>query len=182
MGNRLSKIYTRTGDNGSTGLGDGSRTAKDGLRIQTIGDIDELNCNIGVLCSLLETDEEKSLLLDLQHDLFDLGGELSLPGESILDKKIVNKVENATDNYNKELQPLKEFILPGGSCEVAQAHVCRAVCRRAARHLFSLSRAEKVNAVSLRFLNRLSDLLFVLARYIATTNDSGEIMWQRSRS
>ena len=182
MGNRLSKIYTRTGDKGSTGLGDGSRTEKDSARIDTIGEIDELNSTIGALCSLLERKEEKELLLDLQHDLFDLGGELSLPGESLLNEEVVEKLEIATDTYNRELQPLKEFILPGGSSPVAQAHVCRAVCRRAERQLLRLSREEKVNATSLKFLNRLSDFLFVLARYVATKSGSGEIMWQRTRS
>ncbi|MGE0486529.1 MAG: cob(I)yrinic acid a,c-diamide adenosyltransferase [Gammaproteobacteria bacterium] len=181
MGHRLSKIYTRTGDAGTTGLGDGSRIDKHAPRMEAIGDIDELNCTLGLLLAEDLREDMRALLVDIQHDLFDLGGELSIPDSSFIGGAAVAKLEAAIDRYNEELPPLKEFLLPGGSRAAAIAHQCRALCRRAERRVLALAASAPVNADSLRFVNRLSDLLFVCARIVARDSGAGEVMWQRGR-
>ena len=181
MGHRLSKIYTRTGDAGSTGLGDGSRTGKDALRIAAIGDVDELNSLLGLLlCEPLPGDLG-NLLTDIQHDLFDLGGELSIPGSNLLGSARPSILEAAIDRHNDDLSPLKEFILPGGTRAAAITHLARAVCRRAERGLVLLGRNEPVSEAAREYLNRLSDLLFVLARWINLQAGSGDVLWNRNR-
>ena len=182
MGHRLSKIYTRTGDDGTTGLGDGSRIAKSSSRLQAIGDIDELNCNLGLL--LVETlpADLHEVFLDIQHDLFDLGGELSIPKSEFITEPAVTRLEEAIDRYNEALPPLKEFILPGGGRAAAICHLARAVCRRTERSLQILATDEQLNPQALKFVNRLSDLLFVAARVIARDSGAGEVLWQRDRS
>jgi cob(I)alamin adenosyltransferase len=181
MANRLSTIVTRTGDDGSTGLGDGSRTAKDGARICAIGEIDELNSHLGVL---LTEDLPEPVRVDLQaiqHDLFDLGGELAIPGHPMLTPAQVQRLEAAVTRYNSDLPRLAEFILPGGSRAAAQAHVCRTVCRRAERALVALGHAEGQQAVAevaRQYVNRLSDLLFVLSRVLNRHGGRGDVQWQ----
>ena len=166
MGHRLSKIYTRTGDQGTTGLGDGSRVAKDDLRIEAMGCLDELNSLVGsILCQTLP-EEVRLALVDVQHDLFDLGGELSTPGYRAIKASHVEYLEQVLDRLNGTLSPLKEFILPGGSPAAAACHVARTVCRRAERRLVALGRATELPPDALRYVNRLSDLLFVMARYV----------------
>jgi len=181
MGHRLSKIYTRTGDAGTTGLGDGERTTKNALRVQAMGDVDELNSLIGVLRSESVPSDPDNILLTVQHDLFDLGGELSIPGSSLLAASAVDVLERAIDRWNEDLPPLKEFILPGGSRAAALCHLARAVCRRAERAVVALAQNEPVNETVLGYINRLSDLLFVLARTLARRDAGAEIMWDRSR-
>lgn len=181
MGNRLSKIYTRTGDAGTTGLGDGERTTKNARRVQAMGDIDELNSLTGVLLSEALPDDPANVLLTVQHDLFDLGGELSIPGSSLLAAEGVKTLESAIDRWNESLPALKEFILPGGSRAAAHCHLARAVCRRAERSIVALAEHETVNQAVLEYINRLSDLLFVLARTLARHDGGEEIMWDRSR-
>jgi cob(I)alamin adenosyltransferase len=181
MGHRLSRIYTRTGDDGTTGLSDGTRVAKDDPRIEAIGAIDELNSSIGVLrCEALPVPVD-SLLTAVQHSLFDLGGELSLPDRILLDADRVTLLENALDEFNKNLPPLKEFILPGGCRAAAVCHLARTVCRRAERRVFRLACHAAVNAASLQYLNRLSDLLFVVARVIVRAEGGEEVLWNRKR-
>ena len=182
MGHRLSKIYTRTGDDGTTGLGDGSRIAKSSPRLRAIGDIDELNCNLGLL--LVETlpADLGDVLLDIQHDLFDLGGELSIPHSEFISELTVTKLEQVIDRHNEALPPLKEFILPGGSRAAAICQLARAVCRRAERNMLTVTEHEQLNPQALKFVNRLSDLLFVAARVIARASGAGEVLWQRDRS
>ena len=182
MGHRLSKIYTRTGDAGTTGLGDGTRIGKAEPRMEAIGEIDELNCTLGLLLCEPLREDLRALLVDIQHDLFDLGGELSIPGSSFIAAAAVTKLEHAIDRYNEELPPLKEFLLPGGAPATAAAHFARAVCRRAERRLLALAAGSSVSATSLQFINRLSDLLFVAARIAARDSDIGEVLWQRGRS
>jgi cob(I)alamin adenosyltransferase len=166
MGNRLSEIATRTGDDGTTGLGDGSRVAKDALRVQAMGDVDELNSNIGVLlCEDLPA-SVRELLVEVQHQLFNLGGELSIPGYELLQAEAVLALDQALLHYNEQLPRLQEFILPAGTRAAALAHVCRTVARRAERQLVSLRHTESIKATPLHYLNRLSDLLFVLARML----------------
>jgi cob(I)alamin adenosyltransferase len=170
---------TRTGDAGSTGLGDGSRTHKNSLRIDTIGEVDELNAALGVL--LAETtlpEKTRSLLITLQHDLFDLGGELCIPNARLLTDTQVERLESAAEAMNAELPRLKEFILPGGSRPAALAHVARAVCRRAERALVTLGVAEPLSDTSRRYLNRLSDLLFILARHLNQANGVEDVLWR----
>jgi cob(I)alamin adenosyltransferase len=177
MGNRLSKIYTRTGDKGSTGLGDGSRVDKDSLRVETFGTIDELNSLVGlVLAAELDGSVRKSLTRT-QHELFDLGGELCMPGYTMIPAEFVEQLENDLDRFNEDLPPLKDFILPGGSEAAARCHLARTVCRRAERLMVSLAKVEDVNEISLRYLNRLSDLLFVVARVLARANGGSEVTW-----
>jgi cob(I)alamin adenosyltransferase len=180
MGHRLSKIYTRTGDGGETGLGDGTRIAKDHARIEALGCVDELNSQIGLLLTEALSDDIRSCLLQSQNDLFDLGGELSIPGHSMLDDSRVLRLEAALDQLNAELAPLKEFILPGGSRPAAQAHVARTICRRAERSLVRLRREAPVQDVGVRYLNRLSDLLFVLARSLNRAAGGSDVLWQRT--
>jgi cob(I)alamin adenosyltransferase len=182
MAHRLTKIYTRTGNGGATGLADGSRVPKDAARIEAIGAVDELNSTIGVLLAEVLPEEARVCLTDLQHDLFDLGGELSVPGHAIMTKAHVTRLEQQLDRWNAELQPLKDFILPAGSRAACLAHVARAVCRRAERRLVTLSRGETVAAAMLQYLNRLSDLLFVLARMLNRHAGRGDVLWQQGKN
>lgn len=181
MGNRLSKIYTRTGDDGTTGLGDGSRTQKDSLRVEAYGTVDELNSTIGMLIATIEDESLSSMLLDIQHDLFDLGGELCMPEMSLIKDHHTTRVEKELDRLNADLPPLKDFILPGGSLAAAQAHLARTICRRAERRVITLARQEPVNDVVIHYLNRLSDLLFVTARTVARQSGAGEVLWEHNR-
>jgi cob(I)alamin adenosyltransferase len=182
LGNRLSKIYTRTGDDGSTGLGDGSRTAKDSLRVEAYGTVDELNSAVGVLRATDVSPEINDVLTEIQHRLFDLGGELCIPGTTIIEDKHVTLLENTLDQYNAELSPLKDFILPAGSTAGAACHMARAICRRAERRVCTLAASEQINQVALRYLNRLSDLLFVMARVINKTSGQAETLWKNANS
>jgi cob(I)alamin adenosyltransferase len=183
MGNRLSKIYTRTGDDGSTGLGDGSRVAKENLRVEAYGTVDEANSTIGVVLSVAGLPPAIArCLTDVQHDLFDLGGELCIPGHRMIGAGHVERLEAELDGFNEALPPLKEFILPGGGPAAAACHVARAVCRRAERRCWSLARAESVSPEALKYLNRLSDLLFVMARVLARHEQGSEVVWRRSTS
>lgn len=179
MGYRLSKIYTRTGDAGTTGLGDGSRVGKDAPRVAALGDVDELNSIIGILLCEELPDEVRSLLTGVQHDLFDLGGELSVPGGAFLKDTQPGRLETAIDRYNGELEPLKEFILPAGTRAAAAAHHARTVCRRAERSVVALAQTEAVSVASRQYLNRLSDLLFVLARWLNKDAGRGDVLWQK---
>ena len=180
MGNRLSKIYTRTGDDGSTGLGDGSRVAKENLRVEAYGTVDETNSALGVVLGNAGLPAEiRRALTEIQHDLFDLGGELCIPGHSMIKPAHVDRLESELDGLNEGLPPLKEFILPGGGAAAAACHLARAICRRAERRCWSLARVESVSADALKYLNRLSDLLFVMARVLARGAD-GEVVWRRS--
>ncbi len=181
MGNRLSKIYTRTGDDGTTGLGDGSRTQKDSLRVEAYGTVDELNSCIGMIVAHLETSPLREVLLDVQHDLFDLGGELCVPGMEMIADRHISRVEGELDRLNADLPALKDFILPGGNPAAAHAHLARTVCRRAERRVISLARQEPVNEPCIHYLNRLSDLLFVAARSLARAEGVGEIQWDHDR-
>jgi len=182
MGHRLSKIYTRTGDSGTTGLGDGSRTDKDSLRVEACGTVDELNSIIGLLTSHKLPDGLARELIEIEHDLFDIGGELSIPGHSVVTDKQVDRIEHCLDRLNADLEPLKEFILPGGSAAAAVCHLARTVCRRAERRVVSLARKETINATCLCYLNRLSDLLFVMARTLNHASGSPDVLWQRERN
>ena len=182
MGNRLTKIYTRTGDDGSTGLGSGERVAKDSVRVEAYGAVDELNSFIGVVIATAGIPAEVAACLSgIQHELFDLGGELSVPGRDVIDDVMVTRLESALDRFNAGLPPLKEFILPGGNPGAGACHVARAVCRRAERRAWALARHEAVNPASLRYLNRLSDLLFVLARVLARAGGGSEVLWSPTR-
>jgi cob(I)alamin adenosyltransferase len=182
MGHRLSKLVTRTGDAGTTGLGDGSRTAKDSLRIAAIGDVDELNSTIGVLRAEPLPETVIACLSEVQHDLFDLGGELSIPGYTAVNDEHVARLEDAIEGFNASLPPLKEFILPAGSRGSALAHVCRTVCRRAERSIVALGGTDIVADATRRYLNRLSDLLFVIARTLNRVDGGSDVLWQRRRS
>jgi cob(I)alamin adenosyltransferase len=180
MGNRLSKIYTRTGDDGSTGLGDGTRVAKENLRVEAYGTVDETNSAVGVILGnpALPADIQRALT-EIQHDLFDLGGELCIPGHVMIRAAHVDRLETVLDGLNEGLPPLKEFILPGGGPAAAACHLARAICRRAERRCWSLARVENVSAEALKYLNRLSDLLFVMARVLAR-GAGGEVVWRRT--
>ena len=179
MGNRLSKIYTRTGDDGNTGLGDGSRSGKDAPRIEAIGAVDELNSFIGIVLTQSLPDGCKRILQSVQHRLFDLGGELSIPGYEMINAQHVQDLERELDALNSELKPLKDFIVPGGSPAASACHTARSVCRRAERRLVTLSRTETVSPLALQYLNRLSDYLFVAARYVNHKAGVGDVLWQR---
>ena len=181
MGHRLSKITTRTGDAGETGLGDGARVAKDSPRIAALGDIDELNSAIGVILSEEIAPEVRTVLEQVQHDLFDLGGELSIPGHSLLKDEQVENLEHSVEEWNSKLSPLKEFILPGGSRAAAAAHLARTVCRRAERAVVALGRTEPVGDAARRYLNRLSDLLFVAGRTLNRAAGGGDVQWKHKR-
>jgi len=178
MGNRLSKIYTRTGDKGTTGLGDGSRINKDSLRVEAMGDVDELNAVIGILLTEPLPELISSALTRVQHDLFDLGGEICIPGHSMVKPERVDALENTLDALNDALEPLKEFILPGGTRAAAYCHLARTVCRRAERQLIKLHREEQVTEISLQYLNRLSDLLFVMCRSINQFSNVPDVLWK----
>ena len=182
MGNRLSKIYTRTGDDGTTGLGDGSRVAKDDARVEAYGSVDECNSAIGVVLAVpgLPADV-RDVLVTVQHELFDLGGELCIPGHRAIQANQVARLEKALDDFNERLPPLKEFILPGGGTAAAACHLARAICRRAERRAWTLARAQAVAAEPLQYLNRLSDLLFVIARVLARRESGSEVLWKHER-
>lgn len=181
MGNRLSKITTRTGDAGETGLGDGSRVPKDSARIHALGDIDELNSSLGVLLAEKLPAPVKRALLQVQHELFDLGGEVSIPGHAMITGAHVERLEALTQAWNAKLPALKEFILPGGARAAAAAHLARAVCRRAERSLVSLGRREAVGERARQYVNRLSDLLFVLGRTLNRAARRGDVLWKHER-
>ena len=182
MGNRLSKIYTRTGDNGTTGLGDGSRVPKDGARVEAYGTVDELNSVLGTLLAVPGLPEPVGLCLtEVQHELFDLGGELCIPGHTVIAAAQVARLETELDRFNDSLPPLQDFILPGGGPAAAACHVARAVARRAERRAWTLADTEAVNPEALRYLNRLSDLLFVLARVLARHERGAEVLWRHER-
>lgn len=182
MGNRLSRIATRTGDDGSTGLGDGTRVAKNCPRIHALGEVDELNSLIGVLLTETLPDDVRAILGHIQHDLFDLGGEVCIPGYTMVTEAHVLRLDDALATYNESLPPLKEFILPGGSRAAAFAHLARTVARRAERAIVSLAAAEHVNAPVQQYLNRLSDLLFVLGRHLNRYEGGSDVLWKRSDS
>ncbi len=182
MGHRLSRIYTRTGDGGTTGLGDGSRTDKDAARVEAYGTVDELNSVLGMVLAYPELPLATSEpLVAIQHDLFDLGGELCIPGHTVLDASHVQRLEHWLDALNGDLPPLKEFILPGGGAAAATCHLARTIARRAERRVVRLARAEAVNEHALAYLNRLSDLLFVMARYLNRESGHADVLWQRAR-
>ena len=181
MGHRLSKIVTRTGDAGTTGLGDGSRVAKDSPRIDAIGAVDELNSALGVLLAEGLPGAAEACLTEVQHDLFDLGGELSIPGYSAMSDAQVLRLEHAVERFNADLAPLKEFILPGGTRAASLAHVARTVCRRAERALVHLGTTDAVREPTRKYLNRLSDLLFVLARVLNRAGGASDVLWRKDR-
>ena len=178
MGNRLSKIYTRTGDKGDTGLGDGSRVDKDHIRVEAFGTVDELNSIIGMILAHKITDEITICLNKVQHHLFDLGGELCIPGHTAIDETYITYLENTLDGLNADLPNLKEFILPAGGHATSACHLARTVCRRAERRVVTLAKDETVSSYSLSYLNRLSDLLFVMARVLARSENGSEVLWQ----
>ena len=182
MGHRLSKITTRTGDGGDTGLGDGSRTRKDSPRVAALGEIDELNSAIGVLLAEPMPEKIRGNLQSVQHDLFDLGGDVSIPGRSTVTESQVQRLETLLDELNAGLPRLKEFILPGGTRAASLAHLARTVCRRAERALVALSSAEKVADTGRVYLNRLSDLLFVLGRVLNREGGGADVLWQQGKN
>jgi len=177
MGNRLSKIYTRTGDKGTTGLGDGARVDKDSLRVEAYGTVDELNSSVGLVLAAELPEAIRTCLTRTQHELFDLGGELCMPGYTLVPDTYIDGLESALDKFNEDLPPLKDFILPGGSEAAARCHLARTIARRAERRVISLSHNETVNEASIRYLNRLSDLLFVIARVLARHDGGSEVLW-----
>jgi len=190
MGHRLSKIYTRTGDDGTTGLGDGSRVSKDDARVEAYGTVDELNSAVGVVLAAPALPEAiRSSLTAVQHDLFDLGGELCIPGHRVLSAEHVAILERTLDELNEALPPLKEFILPSGGATTAACHLARAICRRAERRLWTLIRREAatgaqvapINSEAAKYLNRLSDLLFVMARVLVRHERGAEVLWRHDR-
>jgi cob(I)alamin adenosyltransferase len=181
MGNRLSKIATRTGDKGETGLGDGTRVSKDSPRIQALGDIDELNSSIGVLLAEKMPAALRAALLQVQHGLFDLGGEICIPGHTMVTEAHVAHLDALLAAHNRGIPPLKEFILPGGTRAAALAHMSRTVCRRAERSVIALGRAEPVGERARQYLNRLSDLLFVLGRALNRAGKRGDVLWRHER-
>jgi len=175
------RIYTRTGDDGSTGLGDGSRTGKDSLRVEAYGTVDEANSTIGMIQACALPDDVREVLTKVQHHLFDLGGELCIPGHEAIQDAHVEGLEAHLDRFNEQLPPLKEFILPGGGEAASRCHVARTVVRRAERAAVTLARDETVRPQPVRYLNRLSDLLFVLARVLARADGQGEVLWDHER-
>ncbi|MCE7031080.1 cob(I)yrinic acid a,c-diamide adenosyltransferase [Lysobacter sp. GX 14042] len=181
MGNRLSKIYTRTGDDGSTGLGDGSRVGKDSVRVTAYGTVDEANSSIGLVLATDVPDPVREVLTAVQHQLFDLGGELCIPGHAAIHAADIDRLEAHLDRFNEDLPPLREFILPGGGEAAARCHLARTIVRRAERETIALARDEDVRAEPVRYLNRLSDLLFVLARVLARASGHGEVLWNHER-
>ena len=185
MSNRLTQIATRTGDDGSTGLGDGSRVPKDHRRVAAMGDVDELNSGLGVLLAEKLPDDVRELLVVIQHELFNLGGELSIPGYQLLKTEAVLRLDEALATYNEQLPRLKEFILPAGTRSAALAHVSRTVARRAERAVVALAATEPVNEAPRQYLNRLSDLLFVLARVLNRANLDGlggdDVYWKSEK-
>lgn len=182
MGQRLTRIYTRTGDDGSTGLADGSRVRKDDLRIEALGAVDELNSAVGVLLADVPDGDLRNILADVQHDLFDLGGELSIPGHTLMTEGHSARLEAALDTLNATLPTLKEFVLPGGTRGAAAAHLARAICRRAERRVIALSARESQPPTLVQYLNRLSDLLFVIARICNHRHGGGDVLWQQGKN
>ncbi|MES2500561.1 MAG: cob(I)yrinic acid a,c-diamide adenosyltransferase [Pseudomonadota bacterium] len=180
MANRLSKIYTRTGDAGTTGLGDGTRVAKDSLRVVAMGDVDELNSVIGLLLTEPVSAKISDCLTRVQHDLFDMGGEICMPGYTLIKAERITALESTLDEWNDSLDPLKEFILPGGSRAAAYCHLARTVCRRAERQMTTLNAQEKITDISLQYINRLSDLLFVLCRILNKEAGVPDVLWQNA--
>ena len=178
MGHRLSKIYTRTGDKGNTGLGDGSRVDKDHIRVEAFGTVDELNSVIGMILAHNIPETIKNCLNKVQHHLFDLGGELCIPGHTALDETYISYLEETLDKLNEDLPNLKEFILPSGGHATSACHLARTVCRRAERRVVTLAKDENVSPFSISYLNRLSDLLFVIARVLARHENGSEVLWQ----
>lgn len=181
MGNRLSKIYTRTGDAGTTGLGDGTRVDKDSLRVEAYGTVDELNSTLGMVLAHDLPERVRTCLSEIQHDLFDLGGELSVPGYQAIHPNHVTRLETILDRFNADLPALKEFILPAGGHATASCHFARTVCRRAERRVVSLANQEPVSPHAIAYLNRLSDLLFVIARVLARHERGAEVLWEPGR-
>ena len=181
MGNRLSKIYTRTGDDGTTGLGDGTRVGKDSARVNAYGTVDEANSSIGVILAAQVPDDIRQLLTTVQHQLFDLGGELCIPGHAAISAEDVDALERQLDHYNEALPALKDFILPAGGEAAARCHLARTIVRRAERETVTLARHDAVRPEAIRYLNRLSDLLFVLARVLARADGQGEVLWNHAR-
>jgi cob(I)alamin adenosyltransferase len=181
VGNRLSKIYTRTGDDGTTGLGDGTRVGKDSARVNAYGTVDEANSSIGVVLAAQVPDDIRALLTTVQHQLFDLGGELCIPGHAAINAEDVDALERQLDQYNEALPPLKDFILPAGGEAAARCHLARTIVRRAERETVTLARHDAVRPEAIRYLNRLSDLLFVLARVLARADGQGEVLWNHER-
>jgi cob(I)alamin adenosyltransferase len=181
MGHRLTKIYTRTGDTGTTGLGDGSRVAKDHVRVEALGAVDELNSCLGLMLAEPLGEDVRHLLIEIQHDLFDIGGELSIPGYTRIQAEHVSQLERVLDHHNADLEPLKEFILPGGSRAGALCHLARTVCRRAERRVVSLASVQSLSPYCQQYLNRLSDLLFVLSRVINRGDGSSDVLWRKDR-
>ena len=182
MGKRLTKIYTRTGDDGTTGLADGTRTPKDSPRVEALGEIDELNSAVGLVLAEDLPEALRVSLLAVQHDLLDMGGELCVPGHDIISAAHVTRLEKELDRLNAGLAPLEDFVLPGGSRAAAAAHLARTVCRRAERRLVALARLERVSPLLLRYLNRLSDLLFVTARALNRHAGGNDVLWQQGKN
>ena len=182
MGNRLSRIYTRTGDDGTTGLGDGNRVRKDHARVEAYGTVDEANSTIGMILAVpgLPADVARALT-EIQHDLFDLGGELCIPGTSVIKAERIAQLEQLLDGFNDPLPALKDFILPGGGPAAAACHLARTIVRRAERRVWTLAEIEQVNAEVPKYLNRLSDLLFVIARVLARHENGSEVLWRHDR-
>jgi cob(I)alamin adenosyltransferase len=181
VGNRLSKIYTRTGDDGSTGLGDGARVSKDSARVTAYGTVDEANSAIGIVLACEIPDSIRNVLVAVQHQMFDLGGELCIPGHAAIFDADIQALEDTLDRFNADLPPLKDFILPGGGMAAAQAHLARTICRRAEREVVTLSHHDAVRPEAIRYINRLSDLLFVLCRVLARESGHGEVLWRHDR-
>jgi cob(I)alamin adenosyltransferase len=181
MGNRLSKIATRTGDKGTTGLGDGSRVDKDSVRVHAMGDVDELNSQIGLLLCEPMPDELREELVMIQHDLFDLGGELCIPGYQMIKDEHVERLDSMLEKYNATLPALTEFILPAGSRAASIAHICRTVCRRAERAIVTLGKTETINEHPRQYVNRLSDLMFVLSRVLNRFAGGSDVLWRHDR-
>jgi cob(I)alamin adenosyltransferase len=181
MGNRLTQIATRTGDAGTTGLGNNQRVSKNSLRVHAMGDVDELNSNIGVLLCEVMPRDVREVLVEIQHQLFNLGGELSIPGFELLKAEAVAALDDALAHYNAELPKLEEFILPAGNRAAAQAHVCRTVARRAERSVVALGFEEAIHDAPRQYLNRLSDLMFVLARVLNRQDGGDDVYWKSER-
>ncbi|AVP98029.1 ATP:cob(I)alamin adenosyltransferase [Ahniella affigens] len=181
MGNRLTRIYTRTGDDGSTGLGDGTRVSKDSARVSAYGTVDELNSAIGTVLACELPEPVRDCLVEIQHELFDLGGELCIPGAAMVHDADITRLENRLDGFNADLPALKDFILPGGGMAAAHCHLARTIARRAEREVVTLSHHDAVRPEAVRYLNRLSDLLFVIARVLARFSGQGEVLWRHER-